>query len=81
MRNSVHRNDPTPIDLQLDGYEIGFSSAASARDDHGLNPVTGGQHIAVTLWTDGAVAAREHVVGLGAVFGIMVWPRAGSRRG
>ncbi|WP_127500319.1 VOC family protein [Actinoplanes solisilvae] len=57
---------PIHVDLALDGYKIGFSSVDSTRDDHGLDPVTDGQHIAVILWTDDTAAAYKHVVGLGA---------------
>ncbi|MGK5683658.1 VOC family protein [Actinoplanes sp. URMC 104] len=66
---------PIHIDLVLDGYRIGFSSVESTRDDHGLDPVTGGQHTAVVLWTDDTAAAYEHVVGLGspALRGPHVW--------
>jgi predicted enzyme related to lactoylglutathione lyase len=67
--------EPIHIDLLLDGYRIGFSSVASTRDDHGLDPVTDGQHTAVILWTDDTAAAYDHVVGLGgpAIKGPHVW--------
>ena len=57
---------PIHIDLVLDGYRIGFSSVDSARDDHGLEPVTDGQHTAVILWTEDTPAAYEHLLGMGA---------------
>ena len=66
---------PIHIDLVLDGYKIGFSSVDSTRDDHGLDPVTGGQHTAVILWTDDTPAAYEEILGLGApaIKGPHVW--------
>jgi glyoxylase I family protein len=48
---------PIHVDLELDGYKIGFASIASSRQDHGLDPVTGGQRGTVTLWTDDTAAA------------------------
>jgi hypothetical protein len=57
---------PIHIDLVLDAYKLGFSSAESTRDDHGLDPVTGGQHNATILWTDDTPAAYEHLLSLGA---------------
>lgn len=39
------------VDLQLDGYTIGFASIDSARQDHGLDPATSGQRATITLWT------------------------------
>jgi PPOX class probable F420-dependent enzyme len=53
--------DGTPIhvDLELDGYKIGFAAIDSARQDHGLNPVASGQRATITLWTpDTAKAYR-----------------------
>ena|SRR5256885_15015389 len=58
--------EPIHIDLVLDGYRIGFATADSTRDDHGLDPVTDGQHAAVILWTDDTTAAYEYVVSSGA---------------
>jgi catechol 2,3-dioxygenase-like lactoylglutathione lyase family enzyme len=57
---------PIHVDLVLDGYRIGFSSADSTRDDHGLDPVTGVQHTAIVLWTDDTATAYEYVVSVGA---------------
>jgi catechol 2,3-dioxygenase-like lactoylglutathione lyase family enzyme len=42
---------PIHVDLQLDGYKIGFASIDSAREDHGLDPVASGQRATITLWT------------------------------
>jgi hypothetical protein len=58
--------EPMHIDLVLDGYRIGFSSSASTRADHGLDPVSEGQHAAVILWTDDTAAAYERLLALGA---------------
>lgn len=57
--------EPIHVDLILDRYRIGFASATSTRDDHGLTPVTEGQHTAVILWTEDTRAAYEFVLGLG----------------
>ena len=49
--------DPIHVDLALDGYRIGIASVASARKDHGLDPVPEGQRAAVILRTDDTAAA------------------------
>ncbi|UYM06226.1 VOC family protein [Solicola gregarius] len=53
---------PIHVDLELDGYRIGFASIGSARHDHGLDPVVGGQRATVTLWTDDVAAEYERLV-------------------
>jgi catechol 2,3-dioxygenase-like lactoylglutathione lyase family enzyme len=58
--------DPIHVDLELDGYRIGFASIDSTRDDHGLDPVGSGQRAAVILWTDDVEAAFEQVTAAGA---------------
>lgn len=60
--------DGTPIhvDLTLDGYKIGIASAASTRDDHGLDPIAEGQRAAVVLWTDDTASAYGELVASGA---------------
>lgn len=50
----------------LDGYKIGIASAASTRDDHGLDPIIDGHRAAVILWTDDTAAAYEALVAGGA---------------
>ena len=57
--------EPIHVDLELDGYRIGFASARSSRDDHGLDPVTQGQRGTVTLWTDDTAAAYAELTGRG----------------
>jgi len=57
---------PIHVDLELDGYRIGFATAASTRDDHGLDPVAEGQRAAVILWTDDTGAAFARLQELGA---------------
>jgi hypothetical protein len=66
---------PIHIDLVLDAYKLGFSSAESTRGDHGLDPVTEGQHTAVILWTDDTAAAYQRVLSLGApaIKGPHIW--------
>lgn len=54
------------VDLALDGYKLGIASAASVRDDHGLDPVTRGQRAAVVLWTEDVRAAHAELVAGGA---------------
>jgi catechol 2,3-dioxygenase-like lactoylglutathione lyase family enzyme len=56
---------PIHADLELDGYRIGFALADSARDDHGLTPVTEGQRGTITLWTEDTRAAYDAVVAAG----------------
>jgi hypothetical protein len=34
--------EPIHVDLELDGYRIGFASVASTRADHGLDPIATG---------------------------------------
>src|ERR1700761_2894316 len=57
---------PIHVDLQLDGYKIGFASIDSACQDHGLNPVTSGQRATVTLWTRDTPRAYRALIALGA---------------
>lgn len=56
---------PIHVDLEMDGYRIGFASMASAREDHGLDPVTVGQRGTITLWTDDTAAAYERLTSAG----------------
>ena len=56
---------PIHVDLQLDGYKIGFASVNSARQDHGLNPVTSGQRATITLWTPDTAKAYRALTALG----------------
>lgn len=67
--------EPIHVDLELDGYRIGFALIASARDDHGLDPVATGQRGTVTLWSDDVRADHERLVGEGArsLHGPRVW--------
>ena len=66
---------PTHVDLELDGYRLGFATAKSVREDHWLEPVTSGQRAAVVLWTDDAAADLQRLVELGAkrVHGPQPW--------
>jgi len=57
--------EPLHVDLELDGYPIGIASAASTRDDHGLDPIGEGQRAAVILWTDDTAAAYAAVLETG----------------
>lgn len=56
---------PIHVDLQLDGYKIGFASVASSRRDHGLDPATAGQRATVTLWTDDTAATYRSLTAAG----------------
>jgi predicted enzyme related to lactoylglutathione lyase len=58
--------EPIHVDLTLDGYRIGIASAASTRDDHGLDPVSEGQCAAVILWTDDTATAFASLTASGA---------------
>jgi glyoxylase I family protein len=58
---------PMHVDLELDGYRIGFASFESARADHALDPVEHGQRGTVTLWTDDVDAQYERLVAGGVV--------------
>jgi catechol 2,3-dioxygenase-like lactoylglutathione lyase family enzyme len=60
------KGEPIHVDLALDGYKIGIASAASTRDDHGLDPIADGQRAAVILWTDDTAAAYDELVAGGA---------------
>lgn len=57
---------PIHVDLVLDGYRIGLAGEASARADHGLEPVVAGQRAAVILWADDVPAAYARLQELGA---------------
>ena len=59
-------DDPIHVDLELDGYRLGFATAKSTREDHWLEPVSSGQRAAVVLWTDDTAAGFERLVELGA---------------
>jgi catechol 2,3-dioxygenase-like lactoylglutathione lyase family enzyme len=67
--------DPIHVDLVLGGYKIGIATAASARDDHGLEPMAEGQRVTVVLWTDDTAAAYQELVagGVPALAAPHVW--------
>lgn len=50
---------PIHVDLELDGYKIGFASIQSARLNHGLEPAVTGQRGTITLWTADTPAAYQ----------------------
>jgi catechol 2,3-dioxygenase-like lactoylglutathione lyase family enzyme len=56
---------PIHVDLELDGYRIGFALLSSAREDHGLDPVEAGQRATVTLWSDDVRADHDRLTGAG----------------
>jgi catechol 2,3-dioxygenase-like lactoylglutathione lyase family enzyme len=56
---------PIHVDLVLDGYRLGIASGESTRDDHGLDPVTSGQRVAVVVWCDDVPKAYDELVGRG----------------
>lgn len=56
---------PIHVDLQLDGYKIGFALADSARRDHGLRPAIDGQRATLTLWTDDTESTYRSLIGAG----------------
>lgn len=57
---------PIHVDLELDGYRLGFATEQSTRDDHGLDPVTEGQRAAVILWTGDVQAGYARLLNAGA---------------
>lgn len=56
---------PIHVDLELDGYKLGFASIDSSREDHGLQPVAEGQRATLTLWTDDVRATHDTLVEAG----------------
>jgi catechol 2,3-dioxygenase-like lactoylglutathione lyase family enzyme len=50
---------PIHVDVELDGYKLGFASIESSRNDHGLHPATTGQRGTITLWTADTAAAYQ----------------------
>jgi catechol 2,3-dioxygenase-like lactoylglutathione lyase family enzyme len=66
---------PIHVDLELDGYKIGFASVESARQDHGLDPAASSQRATITLWTrDTANAYRMlTAAGIPGLAGPSVW--------
>jgi catechol 2,3-dioxygenase-like lactoylglutathione lyase family enzyme len=50
------------VDLELEGYKIGFASIDSSRHDHGLDPATSGQRGTVTLWTADTRSAYQALI-------------------
>jgi catechol 2,3-dioxygenase-like lactoylglutathione lyase family enzyme len=63
------------VDVELDGYRIGFADLESARRDHGLAPAVEGQRATITLWTDDVRAAYSALVddGVTGLAGPSVW--------
>lgn len=59
------KGTPIHVDLQLDGYKIGFASMDSSRKDHGLDPVPDGQRATLTLWTADTEAAYRSLTAAG----------------
>lgn len=57
---------PIHVDLELDGYRIGFATEETTRRDHGLDPVVSGQRAAVVLWTQDTPTAYGRLLELGA---------------
>lgn len=53
------------VDLALSGCTIGAASIASASEDHGLDPASGGARASITPWTDDAAAADERLSAAG----------------
>ena len=66
---------PIHVDLELDGYKLGFASIQSSRDDHGLDPAVGGQRGTITLWTADTQAAYGALLdgGVRALSAPSVW--------
>ncbi len=66
---------PVRVDLELDGFRLGFATTKSVREDHWLEPVSTGQRAAVVLWTDDAATGFQRLVELGAtpVHGPQPW--------
>ena len=66
---------PIHVDLELDGYKIGFASIQSSRDDHGLDPATTGQRGTITLWTADTATAYQTLLddGVRGLFPPSVW--------
>lgn len=58
---------PIHVDLELDGYKIGFASIDSSRSDHGLSPSTSGQRATITLWTSDTEATYRSLTAAGVV--------------
>src|SRR6201996_7543782 len=56
---------PIHVDLELDGYKIGFASVESARQDHGLAPAASGQRATITLWTQDTAEAYRILTAAG----------------
>ncbi len=56
---------PIHVDLELDGYRIGFASVDSSKEDHGLRPATVGQRGTITLWTADAAHAYRTLTDAG----------------
>lgn len=59
------KGTPIHVDLQLDGYRIGFASMDSSRKDHGLDPVSDGQRATLTLWTADTEAVYRSLTAAG----------------
>jgi predicted enzyme related to lactoylglutathione lyase len=58
--------DPTHVQLNLDGFNLGIATVEAARAHHGLRPEGEGRWIEIVLWTDDADAALNALVANGA---------------
>ena len=58
---------PIHVDLELDGYKIGFASIDSSRNDHGLSPSASGQRATITLWTSDTEATYRSLTAAGVI--------------
>jgi hypothetical protein len=67
--------DPIHVDVELDGYRLGFASIESSRRDHRLRPAVDGQRATITLWTADVAAAYSALLndGVKGIAGPSIW--------
>lgn len=72
----LRQGTPIHVDLEIDGYKIGFASIESSRQEHGLDPAMPGQRGTVTLWTADTLAAYQALVhdGVAGLSPPSAWP-------
>lgn len=56
---------PTHVELRLDGFTIGLSSAEAARQVHGVEAAPGSPAMALVLWTNAVDEAYEKLAAAG----------------
>ncbi len=60
------QSDPFKIELLKGGFGLGLALPGPARESHGLDPVTEGHRVCMTIWTDDVGGAHQLALDAGA---------------